>query len=353
MAIRPGRFGVGAAFAALFGASVLVVPAAAAPAGCGTVITASTTLTADVGPCNRGGIVVGADNITLDLGGRTVFGMARQGDGVGILVQGRSGVTVKNGRVRAFDAGVAIVGGSSNMVQGVTARDNIGALKNTKDYGDGITIRSSSSNTISGNTVVNNGPFSGISLLGSTTDPAAGSSNNDIVNNQVVDNDVPSGPTGPNQDDGIRIEGPNATGNSISGNTVRGNGLDGIAVFADQQTGLRNTGNEIVANTVEGNGFHEFAHRKGDGIILFGLPTNPAVGGADSTLIDGNQVHGNAANGIRVNAEDNTITRNDARSNAAYPGITGAVDLRDINPTCDNNAWSANLFNSANPACVA
>ncbi len=345
------RVGVGTAVAVLLGTGVLASSAAAAPVGCGTVITADTTLTANVGPCPRGGLVIGADNVTLNLGGRTVFGKDRTGDGAGILIDGHTGVTVTNGRVRAFDAGVVIVRGGSNTVQGITAQDNIGSLKGKNELGDGITIRSSDGNTISANTAFHNGPFSGISIIGDTSDPAGGSSSNEIVGNRVVDNDVPSTEFGPNQDDGIRIEGPNAKDNSVHANTVRGNGLDGIAVFADQRTGLLNTGNQIYDNTVEGNGFHEFGHRKGDGIILFGLPTNPAVGGADSTNVHDNQVHGNAANGIRVNSEDNTITNNDARGNAAFPGVT-AFDLRDINPTCDNNVWSGNLYTTATPICT-
>jgi parallel beta-helix repeat protein len=122
-------------------------------------------------------------------------------------------------------------------------------------------------------------------------------------------------------------------------------------LFADQLIGLKNTGHEVYGNTVEGNGFHEFGHRKGDGIRLFGSPANPAVGGADSTYVQDNQVHGNAANGIRVDSKNNTITSNDARDNAAFPGVT-AFDLQDTNAGCDNNVWSANLFDTATPACT-
>lgn len=351
MTVGVRRVGIGTAVAVLLSTGALASSAAAAPVGCGSVITANTTLTANVGPCPKEGLVIGADNITLDLGGKTVFGKARTGEGAGVLIEGRTGVTVKNGTVRFFDAGVAIVRGGSNTVQTIVARDNIGSLKGKNEMGDGITIRSSDGNTISANRAFHNGPFSGISIIGDTSDPAGGSASNEIVGNQVVDNDVPSTEYGPNQDDGIRIEGPNAKDNSVHGNTVRGNGLDGIAVFADQRTGLKNTGNQVYDNTVEGNGFHEFGHRKGDGIILFGLPTNPAVGGADSTNVHDNQVHGNAAHGIRVNSQNNTITENDARGNAAFPGVT-AFDLRDFSATCDNNTWSGNLYNTATPACT-
>lgn len=53
------------------GLAVSAAPAAAAHnsnAPC-LVVTQSTTLTGDVGPCSGHGIVVAADNITLNLGG--------------------------------------------------------------------------------------------------------------------------------------------------------------------------------------------------------------------------------------------------------------------------------------------
>lgn len=60
--------------------------------------------------------MIGADGVTLDPNGHRVFGTEALGDGAGILVQGRTGVTVTNGTVSLFDAGVAILGGSGNRV---------------------------------------------------------------------------------------------------------------------------------------------------------------------------------------------------------------------------------------------
>ncbi len=327
----------------------LASTASAAPVGCGSVITQSTTLTADVGPCNQGGLVIGADNITLDLGGHSVLGKPRSGDGLGIAISNHTGVTVKNGTVRFFDAGVAILQGGGNTVTNVRARDNIGAGKSNRkgDFGDGIAVNSSSGNTVSSNTVFHNGPYSGISVVASTTMPASG---NSISGNTVIDNDVAfQGVV--NQDDGVRIEGPNATGNTVQGNTVRGNGLDGIALFADQGTGFPNSGTTVASNIVEGNGFHDKGHRKGDGIVLFGAPTSTTVKGADSSNVHDNTVRGNAANGVRVASRSNTIASNVATANAAYPGVT-AFDLTDANPGCDANSWSANTYGTRNQTCI-
>ena len=335
--------GVGAAFAGT---------AAAGPVGCGSVITQSTTLTRDVGPCNQGGLVVGADNVTLDLGGHAVMGKARSGDGVGISIVGHSSVVVTDGTVEGFDAGVQIMGGGGNTVTGVIAKGNVGVVHFNSKFGvgDGIEIDLSSENVISGNTVLLNGPFSGISVVGDASNASVPSSGNSITGNQISNNSVPH--NGINEDDGIRIEGPNATGTVVQGNTVSGNGLDGIAVFADQLTGFRNDGTMVTANTVQGNGFHPQPDRPGDGIVLFGSPSNPNVGGADFSTVSGNAIHGNASNGILVASTGNTISSNDATGNAAFPGGT-AFDLNDVNPGCDANVWSGNVFATSSQACIS
>jgi len=334
--------------------------AAAGPPGCGTTITTSTTLTANIGPCNQGGLVIGADNITLDLGGKTIQGKPRAGDGFGILVAGHTGVTIRNGIVRDFDAGVVIRGGGANTVTQMTVRDNIGttSFSNSKSgRGDGITINGSSDNDIVNNTVLHNGPFGGITIL-AALDGSNISANNVIQGNNVVGNDVPH--DGVNEDDGIRIEGPNSPRTQIIGNTIRDSGLDGISIFADQGTGFKNSHTVIRDNLVEGNGFHDKGHRKGDGIVLFGSPTNPAVGGADFSTVTLNRILGNAASGIRVASKNNTLTLNYAHGNAAWPGLTNVFDLRDQNgegtnpdPDCDNNTWSANDYGTRNLACIS
>lgn len=325
----------------------------AAPLGCGAVITANTTLTSDVGPCNQGGLVVRGDGVTLDLGGHTVFGKPRIGDGVGVLLDHVTGSRVTDGTVTSFDAGVEVLGGGSNSVDGISAKNNVAGAKSSKDLGDGITVQQSSHNTVSGNSVTGNGPYSGISIVDDASNPSAGSDSNTISDNDVVANNVAAQGVSVNQDDGIRIEGPNATNTLITNNRVSGSGLDGIAVFADQQTGFPNSGSVITGNSVDGNGFNNFSQRKGEGIILFGAPSNPAVLGADSSEVQDNTVTNNAADGIRVAAQNNAITSNTATGNAAYPGTT-AWDLDDTNttPPCDSNTWSNNTFGTRNQPCI-
>lgn len=327
---------------ALLAATPLVAEgsAGASPVGCGTTITADTTLTGDVGPCPKTGITVGADNITLDLGGFRVFGKSnRTGEGPGIVLNGRSGVTVQNGTVSLFDAGVAIIGGGTNTIRKITANANVGSTKT--DFGDGIAISSSSNNLITDSNVTNNGPYDGIGLFGASTA-------NTIQNNVVSTNNVPS-----SGDDGIRIEGPGAANNTVRDNTVTGNTLDGIAIFA---TG-GNTGNTIDGNDVSANGFGNLGARPGDGIRLFRT--------ANGNSVINNTVNSNAGNGIiaeyRVlsdgstsGAQNNVFTDNSAHDNNRA-GRDGIFDLNDQNqnPACDDNTWSGNSFGTASQACVA
>ena len=69
---------------------------------CGATITSNTKLRADLTDCPGDGLVVGADSITLDLGRRTLDGT---GNGAGIRLAGRRGVTIKGGTVKEFATG--------------------------------------------------------------------------------------------------------------------------------------------------------------------------------------------------------------------------------------------------------
>jgi parallel beta-helix repeat protein len=320
---------------------------------CGQTITQSTTLTANVGPCSNNGIIVGANNITLNLNNFRIFGTPNSGDGAGVLLQGRSGVTVQGGTVTDFDGGVVILGGSGNTVTGITARNNRGAAQGTPGgtalYGDGILVQGSPSNRIVNNVADNNGPFSGIGVIRGDGDhpaiPPADAPFNLIQGNTVTNNVAcrRSGTSGFCDNDGIRIE-PNVTDSRIMGNTVTGNGLDGISLFGGT------TRNVVWGNNASSNGY--FGAVAGDGIRVFG----------SGNFIDGNTTNGNKAAGISVarrtgaagsfpatnpNGRNNTL-----RGNQAFGNL--AVDLWDSNrnPDCDNNVWRNNNAGTAVPVCT-
>ncbi len=318
--------------------------AGANPALCGMVVTQSTTLNSDVGPCDSTGIVVGANNIVLDLGGHRVFARDEVGgEGVGILLENRTGVTVRNGTVQYFDAGVSIEGGSGNTIFNIRALDNAGNAGT--DYGDGIAVFASSRNRIANVTATGNGPYGGIDLIGNSDfNVIEGSTSS---NNAVINSVTHHGGEGTMEDDGIRLEalGPNATpdNNVVRGNTVTGNGLDGIAVFPGAKD------NQILGNTVHGNGLLGTA-RNGDGIHIFGF--------ALRTLVQGNNVQFNARHGIRIDPTASLsvqprhrILGNVSINNAVDPPVEveDGYDVSDGNRFCDQDLWQGNQHVTEDP----
>jgi len=377
-----------AAPAALSLALVVGLPstAQAGHVACGAIITSNVTLDSDIGPCPGDGLVVTADNVTVDLNGHTISGTDGPADaGVGVRVTG-NGVTVTNGTVTKFDAGVVIEGGAGNTVSLVTATDNRPGLLGG-DYGDGVTIfgATADNNSVVDSVLRHNGPFGGVSVLG-------GNVNDKITGTVISGNLVQDNNLSP-QDDGVRLE--NWTWNStISDNVVLGSALEGIALFADTRF------NTVTGNNVQNNGYGppngDRAPRPGDGIRSF------ARGG--NHTIENNQVFGNAGNGIFLSgplqmggnpvtgggttvpgSTLNQVLSNDTGNNSGAPTkpvinfgngvvhvtvtvrahaeVGGLVvdyptppaptyDLHDGNANCNSNVWSGNTYGTANPACT-
>ncbi|MCA1683583.1 MAG: right-handed parallel beta-helix repeat-containing protein [Actinobacteria bacterium] len=311
---------------ALASAGGLVVgagPASAAHVSCGQTITQNTTLDANVGPCSVG-IEIGANNVTLDLNGFTITGTPAVGDNAGVVLNDRTGVTVKNGTITQFDAGVGISGGSGNTVTAMTLVNNRGSR--ATDFGEGVNVFISSRNTVSYNLVRNNGPYAGITLLAA--------SDNLVEHNQVTGNNQDTSNTS-----GIRLEnlGTNAANrNTVRYNLVQGSALDGIQLFA------RASDNVISHNSVMQN--------NRDGITVFA--------GGNRNIIEDNQTRYNgrgpiAGSGIYIRAAagtiaapaNNVIRRNISTNNFQF-------DLRDGSPNCGSNVWSANQGITGTPPCV-
>ena len=149
-------------------------------------VTKTCTLTNNVSD----GIVIGSNNIILDGAGFSVLGPGGASENYGILMNVRTGVTIKNVKVDNFYIG--------------------------------IQLRDSFSNTISDN-IVQNIRFEGIRL-------DSFSHNNLISSNQVT------------QNQGHGITASNSDNNEIRGNTVTENKV-GISVFAS-------SGGKIIDNVV-------------------------------------------------------------------------------------------------------
>ena len=315
---------IGALSATLLALGVLAStsgPAQAAHVQCGDVITTSVTLDSDVGPCPGDGLVVRGSNITIDLGGHRVFAANGSGDNAGIRLANVTGVTVVNGTVEGFDAGIAIMGGSGNTVRDVTARNNINDGQGPPcDLGDGIAVLDSDNNRLESNDVIHNGPFGGISLIGD-------SDGNQMRGNRALDNNVVgvprSGCGNLRQDEGIRIEGPGANNNRAEANLVQRSLLAGIGLhghvcsdeFGDEIE-EPNAGNSVVGNDVSQTAGSTQAS---DGIsVLAQGPLGTVTCAATQNTFVGNRSVDNARDGIFVAATStgNTINTNRVDANA-------------------------------------
>ncbi len=253
-------------------ASVIPVAQAEPPPfiDCGQVITKSTVLVRDIGPCPEDGLIIGADNITLSLNGHRVFGTADTGAFAGVRLRRVNGVTVtgKNaegrspagtapmGSVDNFDAGVVIGGGSNNTVRDLDIHDNVGPEDFSADLGSGIAVFSSKDNLLSDNVVRRNGTFEGIGVFGKA------STGNRIERNVIEDNHATITRT---FDDGTSFEQTFTQGinlglglegshnNIIIGNEIRRSGLNGIVACSFFGVPCQTTGNVIRGNIIEDN----------------------------------------------------------------------------------------------------
>ncbi len=334
------------------------------PTACGQVITEDTVLMSDIGPCAGPGIVVGADGITLDLGGHRVFGTPGPSDpafngGIvgnqpGVFLLRRSNVTVKNGTITDFDAGVFLRGGGSNTVTGLTLRDNIGPASNDAELGDGIAVFNSADNRIVGNTITHNGNFDGIGVLG-------GGSDGNVIENNIVEDTVaqPGASQGNDFGQGIVINAA-AISYFVRPQTIVNTRVVGNVVRRNGSAGISNVGHYdgvIMGNTIENNGG---INGPANGI---GVQTGPEGGRSTNLVIQSNHIHGNFANGIHIFggtgtgvASGNKVLNNDVADNNKDIRIFGGYkDLLDSWGECSSNTWSGNIAGSggASPACTA
>ncbi len=201
----------------------------AAPAGaqvsalaCGDVVTTNVTLQASLRGCSTG-LVIGADGITVNLNGYSIEGI---GEGVGVEASDRSGVSVRNGRIRGFATGVSFFNTTGSTIAGLRVRDT----------GRGISIGSvrpdqPDANEVAGNTVTNSD--TGIFAFGS---------GDDIVSNTILS---VSGAGILCRGAGISLTSPV---NRVTNNLVARSGV-GISLLFCVADVSRNT---VMANAVDG-----------------------------------------------------------------------------------------------------
>jgi parallel beta-helix repeat protein len=239
----------------------LVAPSKAQGGGlyCGAYVTHDVTLQHDIYGCVQGGITIAKSGVTVDLNGHTITGL---GEGDGIAATGVSGVTIKNGSVVNFEAGLRLTGVSKSLVHDTRFSMNSDAsawvegstgnkflrLTMTENGDGGFRLVGSSKNRIAGNTVSGASDF-GVGMEGL-------SSYNRLVRNKVT-----------LAGEGVKID--DGTGNRVFRNTLSYNGGAGVEVAAE----------------------------------------------AHSTRINENQTHHNGADGIFVEAVGAQINRNHSGCN--------------------------------------
>ena len=222
--------------------------------GCGSTLTKSTTLTADILNCPRTALVIGADGITVNLGGHAISGTNAAGS-EGIANDGHAGVRILGGgRITDFRL------------------NGVGVRKAPRSVVRGLTIRRIGAGGVEGEPV-----SAGIAVADS---PAS-----KIVGNDVV-NDVKAF-----QADGADIL--NSRGSLVRGNKLNHNSWNGLVL-------IESPGSRIAGNELDGNGNN-------------GTEVN---GGSDSVSVTRNTANGNTAVGIVLGAARNArVVHNIARGN--------------------------------------
>ncbi len=220
--------------------------------------TKTCTLTINVGET----IQIDSDGIILNGNGHTITG---SNTGNGIYLSGRSGVTVKNLKVRQFYNGIYLDGSANNNLTGNTVLNNSGVGI--------ILVEGSSYNNLTGNTVSKNSD-SGIYL-----DPFF-STASILIGNTISNNG-----------NGIILDGIDfdydSGRNILTGNIILNNSGFGIYI------GETSLYNNLTGNTVSNN--------SGNGITLYGT---------GYAILAGNTVSNNSGSGISLDWGGNTLTKN-------------------------------------------
>jgi parallel beta-helix repeat protein len=278
--------------------ALLLAPAlrAQVSVSCGDTVGQDTVLTANL-VCPPGpGLIVGADGITIDLGNKTIsclgFPLECQGNSlaVGINVGGHKNVTIKGGTITGFDTGIKIDGGDRVNILGltVTGPPSDSALYTHRGAATGILVENSAcprAIVVDGNDV--SWHRFGLRLVNSScvkiqrniihennndADESFGvfllnSGGNTLTNNSVTDNGFNNSYEYDGKfDAGIALEGAGTTGNRISQNTVQYNCGDGIAARPGA------AGNTISNNTVA---FNPIPNSTGNFRSCLGAPASP------------------------------------------------------------------------------
>ncbi|WP_432825157.1 right-handed parallel beta-helix repeat-containing protein [Dactylosporangium sp. CA-092794] len=357
--------------AAAVGAAVAAAPAAPALANpaCGSTITASITLTADL-TCAGDALIVGAAGITVDLGGYTIIG---NGTGTAVRSSSANDVTVANGGISGFALGFYGFSSKRQTLSGLTIQGGTAIrLLNAQDStvlattvtGAQVQVQQTTGVTLSGVTL-DHAPLAAfeansltVTLSGLTDGAVSIGESNSVRLTQstftrapitysavskdilIQDNTIQGATEGVRIDTtgtGGRILGNDFTGNRIgvrtkvndlatisgtviSGNTFTANTAAGVLFEATTVTGAPTasvSGNTFDANGSAGGVTDRLARPVADG-AHFATPTGAAI------TVAGNITLHNAAYGIF--ADPSTVIDGGGNDSTADPlGCSGVV----------------------------
>ncbi len=262
---------------------------------CGDVLTADTTLDSDLdcsGHTTSHGLIIGADNITLNCACHTITG---PGTTTGIILTGRTGVTVKHCTVTNFAQGFLFQPTSTGTLSTGNTLKNNTADNNTTGFrlmeADGNALRANTANAnkygfslnnSDGNTLKKNRAYENASNgFGLNTN----SSGNTLKDNTADDN-------GSAEFTGYGFTLASATDNTLKGNMAYDNKY-GFSL------GSASTGNRLKKNTAYDNG-------------LSGILVNKD---SDGNFFDNNHAYDNGWHGFELGSSGNALRGNEASDN--------------------------------------
>jgi parallel beta-helix repeat protein len=317
------------------------------------IITTDTTLTEDYFNAT---IVIAADNVTLDGDGHMIIGPGRCSRiwdpnmpsneeelwTTGILLEGGTGVTVKNCRVTGFGYGFLLNGSDGNTLQGNTANNNTNGFRLYESDGNsfkantannsriGFSLWASNGNSFEANTA--NGNTFGFSLWESSRNSFEANTANDNVDwgffmwsmsDNTFRNNTANDNGGDNDDYGHGFDlRESSFGNILQGNTANNNNGNGFALESSY-------GNMLEVNMANDNS-HAGLH----------------VAFSSNNTLTGNTASDNAfgmcigAKGLAINNSiyHNTFVNNIKQLNLKQGNIENSVNAWDDGSV--GNYWS-------------
>ena len=280
---------------------------------CNQTIIENVTLTADILNCSGNALNIRADFITLDCDGHTLTGIGPGSNGIVII--GRTEVTVTNCHVSNFNLGFLLLSSSNNILSDNTANDNTFT---------GFELRSSSSNTLKDNTASDN-RNTGFHLR-------------DDSNSNVLESNTANNHNSQSFSAGFLL------GSSSDGNTLRNNTADNnINAFVL----IRSNSNNLESNTATNNGQAGFRLFDSDNNNLKSNTSNNngsfgfSIVFSDNNTLEDNTFSNNPT-GIRlIGTSGNTVFHNNIIANTRQASASDpALDDWHDPVLLEGNFWS-------------